>query len=256
MLVFAGVFVFGACAPKSYETAEDEFGGITITLSEDNVIRLVKIPAGTFKMGSAEGAGEEDELPVREVTLTKDFYMGRCEINQQEWESVMGNNPSMFKGDKLPVETVSWEDCMEFCRILSERTGLDVSLPTEAQWEYACRAGSDTRWFFGDSEEQFGRYANANTEEKTYEGTRFEPNSYGLFDMYGNVMEWCLDYYGGAYPENDATDPKGCAAGDARVSRGGGWGMSADECRSAYRNACGEKEKSDGIGFRIVVNQK
>lgn len=244
-----------SCSEK-YETITAENGDMIINLSDEQSISLRKISAGEFKMGSYEGIGEEDELPVRNISITNDFYMGTFEITQGQWETVMKNNPSSFKGEDLPVESVSWNDCVKFCEKLSDGTGLNVNLPTEAQWEYACRAGSGTKWFFGDDEDEFGKYANSDIDEKTYAGARFEPNPNGLYNMYGNVMEWCLDYYGAEYPKDDIVNPTGCDEGEARVSRGGGWGMSPDDCRSAYRNACGENEKTDGIGLRIVVNNK
>lgn len=254
-VLLLAVMCCSSCS-NSYDVSTDENGEMHINLSDEQSISLRKITAGEFKMGSYEGTGEEDELPVRDITITKDYYIGTFEITQAQWEAVMNNNPSSLKGADLPVESVSWKECGEFCKKLSDKTGLNVSMPTEAQWEYACRAGSDTIWFFGDNEEEFGKYANLDTDEKTYAGAKFQPNPNGLYNMYGNVMEWCLDYYGGEYPKDDLVDPTGCKSGDARVSRGGGWGMSPDGCRSAYRNACGENEKSDGIGLRIVVNEK
>lgn len=238
---------------EKYETVSDD-ECMSIKLSDDIQISMKKISAGSFKMGTYEGFGEEDELPVRDVTITKDYYIGEFEITQKEWEAVMGNNPSGFKGENLPVENVKWGECMEFCEKLSKKTGLNISLPTEAQWEYACRAGSETKWFFGDDEVELGKYASMEVEDRTVEVGSFEPNPNGLYDVYGNVMEWCLDYYSGEYPKDDLTDPTGAKEGEARVSRGGGWGAGADCCRSAYRNASGENVSSDGIGFRIVVN--
>ncbi len=238
---------------KNAKLDEDE-KQMTIQLSDGTEIVLNKIDAGSFQMGSFEGVGEEDELPVRDVTITKDYYMGVYEITQKQWQSVMGDNPSNFQGDNLPVETVNWEECMEFCEKLSDWTGLDVTLPTEAQWEDACRAGTTSRWFFGEDTALFGTYANENTDDTTMPVGSFEANPNGLYDMYGNVYEWCLDYYSPEYQENDAEDPTGPESGEARVSRGGGWGGSPDDCRSGYRNACGQTEKTDGIGFRIVVN--
>lgn len=246
------VFSCTSCTEK-YRVVNDN-ADMRIILSDDCIIELKKINAGNFKMGSLEGIGEEDELPVRDIDITTDFYIGTYEITQKQWETVTGSNPSSFKGDNLPVETVSWTDCMEFCKKLSRSTGLDITLPTEAQWEYACRAGSETKWFFGDTEVGFGKYANENTDDKTLPVGSFEPNPNGLYDMYGNIMEWCLDYYSPEYDPDDLTDPCKNDSGEARVSRGGGWGGSADDCRSAYRNACGENEAGDGIGLRIVVN--
>lgn len=217
-------------------------------------IKLNKINAGSFKMGSYEGVGEEDELPVRDIKITKDFYIGVYEITQEQWELVMGDNPSTFKGENYPVETITWTEAKMFCEKLSELSGYNVMLPTEAQWEYACRAGSETKWFFGDDEVEFSKYCEDDIDAKTYEVGQFKPNGNGLYDMYGNVMEWCLDYYSPEYLKYDITNPKGPFEGEAKVSRGGGWGGSPDFCRSGYRNACGENDATDGIGFRIVVN--
>ena len=242
-----------SCSQKYEVTSSGD--NIVIKLSDDNMVSLNKISSGTFKMGTYEGFGDEDELPVRDITITNDYYIGVCEITQKQWEAVMGENPSSFKGENMPVESVSWTECMKFCEKLSKSTGLDITLPTEAQWEYACRAGSDTKWFFGEDVAEFGKYDNADTDAKTSDVAQFMPNPNGLYDMYGNVMEWCLDYYSPEYLKDDTTDPKGPEKGDAKVSRGGGWGANPDECRSAYRNACGENEKSDGIGLRIVINE-
>lgn len=206
-------------------------------------------------MGSEEGIGEDDELPVREIVITDDFYIGTFEITQAQWEAVMGTNPSGFAGEDLPVESVSWYDALAFCEELSEISGYQVSLPTEAQWEHACRAGSDTKWFFGDDVSQYGKYGQTDMDAKTCSVGSFQPNPNGLYDMYGNVMEWCLDYYGDKYPEDNLLDPAGWATGETRVSRGGGWGESSDSCRSGYRNACGPECATDGIGFRIVINK-
>ncbi|MBQ9766077.1 MAG: formylglycine-generating enzyme family protein [Lachnospiraceae bacterium] len=239
-----------ACSKK----ANVDYGDNIVISLEGCEIVLNKISAGNFLMGSYEGIGDEDELPVREVTITEDFYMGVFEITQAQWEAVMGNNPSTFKGKELPVETISWKDANAFCEKLSELSGYDVSLPTEAQWEYACRAGTTTKWFFGDEETAYSTYGETDVDAKTYPVGSFEANPNGLYDMYGNVMEWCLDYYSAEYLADDLTDPTGPKKGEARISRGGGWGASPDSCRSGYRNACGEQDATDGIGFRIVIN--
>lgn len=225
---------------------------IVISLENCEIV-LNKIPAGTFLMGSYEGVGDEDELPVRNISITETFYMGIYEVTQEQWKAVMGNNPSYFVGDNLPVETVSWNDAIAFCEKLSQMTGYKVSLPTEAQWEYACRAGSETKWFFGEDEAAYASYGETDIDAKTYNVGKFQPNPNGLYDMYGNVMEWCLDYYRSEYLEDDLTDPAGPENGEAKVSRGGGWGASPDNCRSGYRNACGADSATDGIGFRIVI---
>lgn len=240
---------------ESEENTEKTVREATITIVVDECeIKLNIVEAGSFQMGSYEGIGEEDELPVRDITITDDFYIGVYEITQEQWEAVMGTNPSTYKGSDLPVETVTWVECVEFCEKLSKLSGYNVSLPTEAQWEYACRAGSNAKWFFGDDESEYGKYGETDTDVKTYPVGSFEPNGYGLYDMYGNVMEWCLDYYSPEYMEDDLVNPEGSTTGEARVSRGGGWGGTPDMCRSAYRNASGEDIATDGIGLRIVIN--
>lgn len=248
LLICIITLCFTGCSKKETEQA------LTISLEECDIV-LNKIEAGDFLMGSYEGIGDEDELPVREISITKDYYIGIYEITQEQWTAVMETNPSSFKGNDLPVETVSWLDAMAFCEKLSDISGYNVSLPTEAQWEYACRGNTATKWFFGDDEASYGIYGETDLDTATYTVGSFKPNPNGLYDMYGNVMEWCLDYYGNEYSENDLTDPTGCSSGTARVSRGGGWGSSPDYCRSGYRNACDENSRTDGIGFRIVVNQ-
>ncbi len=254
-LLFLCIFILGftACSKEKNLAADSQGKSITIPLEGCQIV-LNRIDAGSFLMGSYEGVGDEDELPVREITLTKDYYMGIYEVTQAQWEAVMGNNPSGFKGESLPVETVSWEDAVTFCEKLSEISGYNVSLPTEAQWEYACRAGSESKWFFGENDTEYGTYGETNMDAKTYSAGSFQPNPNGLYDMYGNVMEWCLDYYRAEYLKDDLTDPTGPKSGEAKISRGGGWGESPDNCRSAYRNACGADSATDGIGFRIVIN--
>ena len=246
LLICITALCLAGCSKKANEPV------LTISLDECDII-LNQIEAGKFLMGSYEGVGDEDELPVREVTITDDYYIGIYEITQKQWYAVMGTNPSGFKGDDLPVETVTWNGAVAFCEKLSEISGYNVSLPTEAQWEYACRAGTTTKWFFGDDESLYGTYGETDIDKTTYSVGNFEPNPNGLYDMYGNVMEWCLDYYGSEYLADDLINPTGYESGEARISRGGGWGASPDYCRSGYRNACAENDCSDGIGFRIVV---
>lgn len=224
-----------------------------LKINEDLSISLSMIPAGTFLMGSYEGIGGEDELPVRNVTISKCYLMGTYEITQKEWESVMGDNPSSHKGDNLPVENITFKEAMDFCQKLSDLSGYQVSLPTEAQWEYACRGGSEDLWFFGNDDSMYGTYSGSSEADSTYEVGLYQPNPNGLYDLYGNVMEWCLDYYNMEYDEEDLVDPLDERKNISRVIRGGGWGGSPDECRSGYRNASGEEVATDGIGLRIVV---
>jgi formylglycine-generating enzyme required for sulfatase activity len=215
------------------------------------------IPAGTFTMGDA--SGEDDETP-HEVTLTKPFKMGVHEVTQAQYEQLMGTNPSESKGADNPVETLSWDDAVEFCRRLSElpaekAAGNVYRLPTEAEWEYACRAGTTTKYSFGDDESELGDYAwyGVNSDQKTHPVGSKKPNAWGLYDMYGNVWEWCQDWYGD-YPSVSVTDPSGATSGSYRVGRGGGWFNTAGYCRSAYRNRCYPSGRRNDYGFRVCLS--
>ena len=202
-------------------------------------------PAGTFTMGaptSEEGLYNETQ---HEVTLTKGFWMLETEVTQKQWKAVMGTNPSFFKGDDLPVESVSWNDCQEFC----EKTGLQ--LPTEAQWEYACRAGT-TDAYAGNLDEMAWYYSNSGN--KTHPVGTKKPNAWGLYDMHGNVWEWCQDWYGD-YPSGSVTDPTGPSSGYSRVVRGGSWDNDARICRSALRDGVVPGDRGNYLGFRVVQGQ-
>ena len=176
------------------------------------------------------------------VALTKAFSIGVHEVTQAQFQRVMGSNPSEFKGLKNPVENASWREAVEFCSKLSalpaERAaGRVYRLPTEAEWEYACRAGTKTGYTFGDSDSKLGDYAwyGKNSGSKTHAVGGKQPNAWGLYDMHGNVWEWCRDSHA-PYPTGNATDPSGPASGAIRVIRGGGWSVTAEFCRSAYRS--------------------
>ena len=196
-------------------------------------IEMVLIPAGKFKMGSPASEEERsDDETQHEVTLTKPFYMGKYEVTQEQWEAVMGNNPSETdKGPKLPVTHVSWEDCQEFIKKLNAKTDGGYRLPTEAEWEYACRAGTTTAYSFGESltESEANIYGDSIKAVGSY-----RPNAFGLYDMHGNVWEWC-EYWYGDYPAGAVTDPKGPATGEYRVLRGGSFLNSVSYARSSYR---------------------
>jgi serine/threonine protein kinase/DNA-directed RNA polymerase subunit RPC12/RpoP len=206
-------------------------------------------PSGTFLMGDGNYA--------LKVTLSKGFCMGETEVTQQQWQSVMGNNPSGFKGDDLPVERVSWEDCQAFITKLNSLAngacpvGYKFSLPTEAQWEYACRAGSTSAYCFGNDEKQLGDYAwyDGNSGYKTHPVGTKKANAWGLHDMHGNVREWCEDWFGD-YPQNAVVDPTGAAY---RVCRGGGWFSYAGYCRSAYRFNHEPEDRYDCQGLRLSL---
>ncbi|MFM7929249.1 MAG: formylglycine-generating enzyme family protein, partial [Pirellula sp.] len=181
------------------------------------------------------------------MTISKDYYLGVHEVTQAQYEKVMGANPSYFRGDiqgsrsNHPVEQVSWEDAVEFCKKLSDlheekAAGRVYRLPTEAEWEYACRAGSKTAYSFGESPKSLGDYAwfGSNSNNQTHPVGEKKANAWGLYDMHGNVWEWCRDRYGD-YPKGAVSDPTGPKKGSSRVSRGGSWYYEAAGCRSAYR---------------------
>ncbi len=214
-------------------------------------MKLVWIGPGEFMMGSHNGKG--NVKPVHQVKITKGFWLGQYEVTQAQYEKVMGTNPSSFKGDNNPVESVSWEDAMAFCKKLGELEGKTYTLPTEAQWEYACRAGTKTDYSFGDSVSQLGNYAwyDDNSGGKTHPVGQKQSNGWGLYDMHGNVWEWCLDWYDeNYYSKSPASDPIGPTSGARRVLRGGSWNNGEISCRTANRYwiipVCRD------LGFRVL----
>ena len=234
---------------------------LTVDLGKGVKLEMVLIPAGEFLMGSPDSdkVADSDEKPQHRVRITKPFYLGKYLVTQQQWEAVMGSNPSEFKGPKNPVEEVSWDDCQQYLDKLNKRQGNPASkfvLPTEAQWEYACRAGSKTRYCFGDDEKQLGEYAwyGANSGDKTHPVGEKKPNAWGLYDMHGNVWEWCQDWYdGGYYAKSPTDDPTGPATGSDRVDRGGSWFNPAWGCRSAGRNGYGPGFRDYFLGLRVSL---
>jgi len=240
----------------------------SLDLGANLELEVVAIPAGTFQMGSPEGSvgAANDEWmrnPKRDnfqhtVTLTKPFQMGVTEVTQEQYQQVMGSNPSVFKNPKGPVENVSWTDAAKFCELLSAKIGRTVRLPTEAEWEYACRAGSTTRYYYGEDTDtkELVEYAwyEDNSNRSTHPVGQKKPNAWGLYDMAGNVWEWCQDYYKGPYEEKNVTDPRGLApATDVRVLRGGCWESRSLSQRSANRGAVNPDRANSRFGFRIVV---
>ena len=240
-------------AEKSPETPKE----LTLDLGNKVTMKLALIPAGKFLMGSAVGEKDRlrDEGPQREVIISKPFYMGVHEVTQEQYEQVMGKNPSKFKGAKNPVETVSWNDAVLFCKGLADKTGKTVQLPTEAQWEYACRAGSKTRFCFGDDDSGFGGHAwyRRNSDDKTHPVGGKKPNAFGLYDMHGNVWEWCSDWWAGSDANAKNRDPSGPDSGTDRVLRGGCWINDPQFCRSASRAGGNPVGRSSNSGFRVAV---
>jgi formylglycine-generating enzyme required for sulfatase activity len=239
---------------RDYQAEQAALGRAVLTS-----MKLVLIPAGKFMMGSPENEKDRggNEGPQREVTISKAFHIGAYDVTQEQYERIMGNNPSNFKGAQNPVESVSWHDAAEFCRKLSQASGKTVRLPTEAQWEYASRAGTKTRFSYGDDNDysHLGEYAwyGANSEAKTHPVGQKKPNPWGLYDMNGNVWQWCADWYADTYADAKVTDPTGPASGTRRVLRGGSRGANARGCRCADRWGVPDG-LSDSSGFRVVVD--
>ena len=218
-------------------------------------LELVDIPAGSSMMG--DDNGDADEKPAHQVTL-KAFKMSKYPITQRQYQAVMRKNPSSFQGDlNCPVENVSWHDAVAFCQKLSQMTGQTVKLPSEAQWEYACRAGSKTKYCFGDNAEQLGNYAwyDKNSGSKTHPVGEKSSNAWGLHDMHGNVWEWCEDVWRSDYngAPNDGTSWLKGGEQNKRALRGGSWNYGVIYCRSAYHCRGDADVRNDFIGFRVVV---
>ena len=220
-------------------------------------LEMVLISAGEFLMGSPDSdrAAPNDRRPQHRVRITKAFYIGKYEVTQEQWEAVMGNNPSSFKGPKNPVDTVSWDDCQQFLKKLNDKApGGRWSLPTEAQWEYACRAGSNTLYCFGDGATGLGEYAwhDKNANGTTHAVGEKKPNAWGLYDMHGNVWEWCADWFDpGYYKESPVDDPPGPASDSFHVIRDGGWNDVAKDCQSATRNFNRPQYRGNNLGLRV-----
>ena len=233
------VMVFGLVSSLAVMAQEVKPGKVEIIdLGNDVKLEMVLIPAGKFIMGSpASEKGRDKEERQHEVTITYPFYIGKYEVTQEQWKAVMGNNPSNTKGAKLPVTQLSWKACQEFVEKLNVKTNGGYRLPTEAEWEYACRAGTQTAFAFGDDltdlHAKFCKNKAASAQPRSLVGI-YPPNAWGLHDMHGNVWEWCEDWYGD-YPAWAVTDPRGPGTGTHHVIRGGSASLLANECRSAIR---------------------
>ena len=246
-----------AAPQKATAAAEKE---ISFDLGRGVRLELLLIPAGEFMMGSpnSDKDADADEKPQHRVRITKPFYLGKYLVTQEQWEAVLGKNPSHFKGPKNPVEEVSWDDCRKFLDTLNAKIGVEGGkfvLPTEAQWEYACRAGSTTRYCFGDDDRQLAEYAwfENNSGKQTHPVGEKKPNAWGLYDMHGNVWEWCRDRYeAGYYAVSPTDDPVGPALGSIRVFRGGLWFSGPGVCRSARRSNDAPGDRDNYLGFRVA----
>lgn len=216
---------------------------------------MVWVDGGTFRMGATSEQGSEisDEKPVHSVTLSG-YYIGKTEVTQALWQAVMGSNPSYFEGDDLPVEQVSWDDCQEFIRKLNSMTGQNFRLPTEAEWEFACRGGNNSRGYKYSGSNYIDNVAwyDGNSGDKTHPVATKSPNELGIYDMSGNVWEWCADWYGD-YSSGRQTNPKGPYDGSFRVNRGGCWFNYARNCRSSIRCDDYPTYRDDILGLRLAL---
>jgi formylglycine-generating enzyme required for sulfatase activity len=260
------VLILVAGLMDGFVSSELGFSATETIINNSIGMKFVLIPAGTFVMGSPsdEPKREPDERQY-EVKITKPFYLQTAEVTQRQWKRVMGGTPSRFKhcGEDCPVEMVLWNEVKEFVRKLSQMEGTDkYRLPTEAEWEYACRAGTRGPFYTGSciSTDQANYNGNApmpscpkgEYREKTVEVGSFSPNAWGLYDMHGNVWEWCQDWYGRKYPKGPVADPMGPSFGAISVLRGGSWFSGARHLRSAYRRWDTPDYRSDAIGFRVA----
>ena len=232
---------------------------ISIPVKDGISIEMVKVEAGTFMMGATSEMKDpyDDQKPVHQVTLTNDYYMGKYEVPQALWEAVMGSNPSYFKGDNLPVEKVSWNDCQEFISKLNSLTGRKFRLPTEAEWEYAARGGKKSRGYqySGNSNITDVAWYDGNSGSKTHPVGTKQANELGIYDMSGNVYEWCSDWYG-SYSSSSQTNPTGADSGSSRVLyRGGSWLGSARYCRLSYRGRITPVNRLINLGLRLALSE-
>ena len=232
----------GFCLAADFETYTNSIG-----------MDFVLIPSGSFMMGSNS---DDREKTVHKVAITSPFYLGQYEVTQDQWEIMMRSNPSAFEGGTNPVEQVSWNDVQEFIRRLNALEGHDrYRLPTEAEWEYAARAGTSTAYSFGDDASKLSDYAwnGDNSDWMTHPVGQKLPNAWGLYDVHGNVYEWVQDWYG-SYSDSPAIDPKGPETGSWRVLRGGSWDFYAGDWRSAYRINNEPDSRYFDVGFRLTLS--
>jgi len=256
------VFPFDPAEAQAHQQSWAKHLGQPVVMTNSLGMRLALIPPGHFVMGSPPAEqGRNATETQHPVKLTQSIYMAATEVTQGQWQAVMGGNPSFFIGDTLPVETVSWEEASEFCRKLSARENRSYRLPTEAEWEYACRAGTMTPFHTGatistaqanyDGKFTYGDGKKGAFREETTQAGSFAPNAWGLQDMHGNVWEWCADWHG-PYPAGEATDPVGPPQGDKRAVRGGCWINFPAVCRSANRGSTVPVSWNFNFGFRVV----
>ena len=242
--------------PQTHPTVSDNT--ISIPVKDGINIDMVRVEAGPFTMGATAEMKDpnDDEKPTHRVTLTNDYYIGKYEVTQALWKAVMGNKPSRFKGDNLPVDLVSWKDCQKFLSKLNRITGKTFRLPTEAEWEYAARGGNKSRGYqYSGSNNPFDvAWFTYNSGINTHAVGTKQPNELGIYDMSGNVEEWCQDWYG-AYSSSSQVNPTGANSGSDRVIRGGSWGSIARGCRLSFRISSTPGSRSIFHGLRLVLSE-
>ena len=254
---------FDAAAAEGHQRAWADHLGVPVETTCSIGVKMALVPAGELKMGSPEPDTEawNDEKPEHVVRITRPFYVGVCPVTQEQFQRVMGENPSWFAGGpNRPVEYVSWEDAQEFCRRLSalpeeEAAGSPYQLPTEAEWEFVCRAGTTGKWSFGEDESAFADHGwyHGNSSGETQPIAQKKPNAWGLYDIHGNVWEWCADWYvEDYYAASPSKDPTGPASGLYRVLRGGSWYFGPADSRSASRGWNSPLGRYNACGFRII----
>jgi len=215
--------------------------------------KMIALQGGTFQMGS--NSGDSGETPVHEVRLNN-FSIGQTDVTQELWEAVMGTNPSDFKGNKKPVEKVSWDDCQTFIQKLNQQTGKQFRLPTEAEWEFAARGGSQSKGYTYSGSNTLSDVAwySGNSGSTTHDVATKSPNELGIYDMSGNVFEWCQDWYGSDYYSNSVVNnPSGPSSGSHRVIRGGSWYCDAIYCRVSCRDSYTPSNSDYDVGFRLAL---
>lgn len=239
------------------KSSKKRSGDITVTANGVS-FKMIKVKGGTFTMGGTAEQGSDiysDEIPTHRVTLS-DYYIGQTEVTQALWKAVMGKNPSEFKGKNRPVENVSWNDCQTFIRKLNKLTGRHFRLLTEAEWEYAARGGNKSRGYKYSGGNSLGTVAwyAENSGDTTHEVKTKQPNELGIYDMSGNVVEWCNDWFSeDYYTESQVSNPKGPSSGPYHLARGGGWGFEARSCRVVYRDGDKDDLRCSGFGLRLAL---
>ena len=240
------------------QTPVTNVDNISIPVKDGISIDMVRVEAGTFTMGATPEMGDpfDADKPAHRVTLTNDYYIGKYEVTQALWKAVMGNNPSNFKGDNLPVEQVSWYDCQDFFSKLNRITGKTFRLPTEAEWEYAARGGNKSRGYqySGSNNTLDVAWFRDNSGSNTHAVGTKQPNELGIYDMSGNVGEWCQDWHG-LYNSSSQVNPTGANSGPYRVFRGGGWFYVAWSCRSSFRYIYEPDDRDTTLGLRLVLSE-